>query len=57
MAEIERDHNPHGLDTKEEVPSNYISSDELLSKFSKYNIKIDDTNIPRFASNNKIKMI
>lgn len=57
MAEIERDHNPHGLDTKEEVPSNYISSDELLSKFSKYNIKIDDTNIPRFASHNNIKMI
>ena len=57
MAEIERDHNPYELDKKEEAPSNYISSAELLSKFNKYNIKIDDTNIPRFASNNKIKMI
>ena len=57
MAEIERDHNPHGLDTKEEVPSSYISGDELLSKLKKYNIKIDNTNIPRFASHNNIKMI
>ena len=57
MAEIERDPNPHRLNTKEEAPSNYISGDELLSKLSKYNIKIDDTNIPRFASNNNIKMI
>ena len=57
MAEIERDHNPHGLDTKEEVPSSYISGDKLLSKFNKYNIKIDNTNIPRFASHNNIKMI
>ena len=36
MAEIERDHNPHGLDTKEEVPSSYISGDELLIKLKKY---------------------
>jgi hypothetical protein len=50
MAEIERDHNPHGLQKKEEAPSNYISGDELLRKFNKYNIKIDHTNIPRFAS-------
>ena len=57
MAEIERDHNPHELDKKEEAPSNYISSAELLSKFNKYNIKIDDTNIPRFASHNNIKMV
>ena len=57
MAEIERDHNPHELDKKEEAPSNYISSAELLSKFSKYNLKIDDTNIPRFASHNNIKMV
>ena len=57
MAEIERDHNPHELDKKEETPSNYISSAELLSKFKKYDIKIDDTNIPRFASNNNIKMV
>ena len=57
MAEIERDHNPHGLNQKEEIPSNYISSDELLRKLSKYNIKIDDTNIPRFASHNNIKMV
>ena len=57
MAEIERDHNPHGLDKKDEAPNSYISSDELLSKFSKYNIEIDETNIPRFASNNNIKMI
>ena len=35
MAEIERDHNPHGLNQKEEIPSNYISSDELLRKLSK----------------------
>ena len=57
MSEIERDHNPHELDKKEEAPGNYISSDELLSKFIKYNIKIDDTNIPRFASHNNIKMV
>ncbi len=57
MAKIQRDHNPHGLDKKDEAPSNYISSAELLSKFNKYNIKIDDTNIPRFASNNNIKMV
>jgi len=57
MAEIERDHNPHDLVTKNEAPSNYISGDELISKFSKCNVKIDDTNIPRFASNNNIKMI
>ena len=57
MAEIERDHNPHGLQKKEEAPSNYISGDELLRKFNKYNIKIDHTNIPRFASHNNIKMI
>ena len=42
MAEIERDHNPYELDKKEEAPSNYISSAELLSKFNKYNIKIED---------------
>ena len=57
MAEVQRDHNPHGLDKKEEAPSNYISGDELLSKFNKYGIKIDHTNIPRFASHNNIKMI
>ena len=57
MAEIERDHNPHGLQKKEEAPSNYISGDELLRKFNKYNFKIDHTNIPRFASHNNIKMI
>ena len=57
MAEVQRDHNPHGLEKKEEAPSNYISGDELLRKLSKYKIKIDDTNIPRFASHNNIKMI
>ena len=57
MAEMQRDHNPHGLHKKEEAPSNYISGDELLSKLNKYGIKLDDTNIPRFASNNNIKMI
>jgi len=57
MVEIERDHNPHGLQKKKEAPSNYISGDELLGKFNKYGIKIDDTNIPRFASHNNIKMV
>ena len=57
MAEVQRDHNPHGLEKKEEAPSNYISGNELLSKFNKYGIKIDHTNIPRFASHNNIKMI
>ena len=37
MAEVQRDHNPHGLEKKEEAPSNYISGDELLRKFNKYN--------------------
>ncbi len=57
MAEELRNSNPHDLKRADEAPSNYISGDQLLSLLRKYNVKIDDTNIPRFASNQSIKMI
>jgi len=57
MAEELRNSNPHNLKRVDEEPSNYISGDQLLSLLRKYNVKIDDTNIPRFASNQNIKMI
>ena len=57
MAEAIRDSNPHDLKKYDEAPQNYISGDKLLSLLNKYSIKFDDTNIPRFASNNNLKMI
>ena len=57
MAEALRESNPHDLKKYDEAPQNYISGDELLSLLNKYSIRFDDTNIPRFASYNKIKMI
>ena len=57
MAEELRNSNPHDLKKVDEAPSNYISGDQFLSLLRKYDVKIDDTNIPRFASNNKIKMV
>ena len=56
MAE-ERESNPHDLKKYDEVPQNYISGDKLISMLNKYNIKFDDTNIPRFALNNQLKMV
>jgi len=57
MAEETRESNPHDLKKYDEAPQNYISGDKLLSLLNKYSIKFDDTNIPRFASNNNLKMI
>ena len=59
MAKTEslREVNPYDLAKKEEAPSNFISSDQLISLLNKYGIEFDDTNIPRFASNNGIDMI
>ena len=57
MAEEIRESNPHDLKKYDEAPQNYISGDKLLSLLNKYSIKFDDTNIPRFASNNNLKMI
>ena len=59
MAKLEtlREANPYDLVKKEEVPSNFISGDQLISLLNKHGIKFDDTNIPRFASHNDIKMI
>ena len=57
MAEIIRKSNPHDLKKYDEVPQNYISSDKLISLLNRYSVKFDDTNIPRFASYNDIKMI
>ena len=57
MSEQSRESNPYDLAKKEEAPSNYISGDELLSLLNKYGIEFDDTNIPRFAHYNDIKMI
>ena len=57
MADAIRESNPHDLTKHDEAPQNYISGDELLSLLDKYSVKFDDTNIPRFASNNDIKMI
>ena len=59
MAKTEslREVNPYDLAKKEEAPSNFISSDQLISLLNKYGIEFDSTNIPRFASNNGIDMI
>ena len=57
MAEVIRESNPHDLKKYDEAPQNYISGDKLISLLNKYSIKFDDTNIPRFASNNNLKMI
>ena len=57
MAEEIRESNPHDLKKYDEAPQNYISGDELLSLLDKYSVKFDDTNIPRFALNQNIKMI
>ena len=57
MAEELRNSNPYDLKKIDEAPSNYISGDQLLSLLRKYNVIVGDTNIPRFASNQKIKMI
>tara|TARA_B100001750_G_C15373539_1_gene528586 strand:- start:221 stop:706 length:486 start_codon:yes stop_codon:yes gene_type:complete len=57
MSEQLRESNPYDLVKKEEAPNNYISGDELLSLLNKYGIEFDDTNIPRFADYNEIKMI
>ena len=57
MSKELRDSNPHDLKKFDEAPNNYISGDELLSLFKKHGLKIDDTNIPRFALNNNIGMI
>tara|TARA_B100001105_G_C22050921_1_gene298158 strand:+ start:62 stop:547 length:486 start_codon:yes stop_codon:yes gene_type:complete len=57
MAEEIRESNPYDLKKYDEAPGNYISGDELLSLLNKYSIRFDDTNIPRFASYNNIKMI
>ena len=59
MAKTEslREANPYDLAKKEEAPSNFISGDQLISLLNKYGIEFDDTNIPRFASNNGIDMI
>ena len=48
--------NKYNLITVAEPPSQYISGDELLSLLKNYSIKVDTSNIPRFASNNSIKM-
>ena len=59
MAKSEslREANPFDLIKKEEAPSNFISGDQLISLLNKHGVKFDDTNIPRFASNNDINMI
>ena len=59
MAKSEplRDANPYDLVKKEEAPNNFISGDQLISLLNKHGIKFDDTNIPRFASNNQISML
>ena len=57
MTKTIRESNPHDLKKYDEAPQNYISGENLLSLFLKYSVKFDDTNIPRFASNNNIKMI
>ena len=57
MTETIRESNPHDLKKYDEAPQNYISGDKLISLLNKYSVKFDDTNIPRFASYNDIKMI
>ena len=57
MTDNIREANPHGLKKHDEAPQNYISGDNLISLLNRHDIKFDNTNIPRFASNNHIKMI
>ena len=57
MVKIIRESNPHDLKSYVKAPVNYISGEELLSLMKKNDIEIIDSNIPRFASNNKIKMV
>ena len=57
MAEEIRESNPHDLKKYDEAPQDYISGNKLISLLNKYSIKFDDTNIPRFALNQNIKMI
>ena len=57
MTEVIRESNPHDLKKYDEAPQNYISGDTLISLLSKSSVQFDDTNIPRFASNNNLKMI
>ena len=57
MAEVIRGSNPHDLKKYDEAPQNYISGDKLISLLNRYSVKFDDTNIPRFALNQNIKMI
>ena len=57
MTETIRESNPHDLKKYDEAPQNYISGNKLISLLNKYSIKFDDTNIPRFALNQNIKMI
>ena len=57
MAKIIKESNPYDLKSYEEAPFNYISGEELLSLMKKNDIEITNSNIPRFASNNKIKMV
>ena len=57
MTKTIRESNPHDLKKYDEAPQNYISGENLLSLLNKHSVKFDDTNIPRFASYNDIKMI
>ena len=57
MTETKRESNPHDLKKYDEAPQNYISGDNLISLLKKYSVKFDNTNIPRFALNQNIKMI
>ena len=57
MTETIRESNPHDLKKYDEAPQNYISGDNLINLLNKYSVKFDDTNIPRFALNQNIKMI
>jgi len=57
MTETIRESNPHDLKKYDEAPQNYISGDNLISLLKKYSVKFDNTNIPRFALNQNIKMI
>ena len=53
-----RDSNPYELKTYEEVPSNYLSAEELINYFNSHGIPFERSdNLPRFCDNNKIKMI
>ncbi|SVD52693.1 uncharacterized protein METZ01_LOCUS405547, partial [marine metagenome] len=38
-----REKNPYDLVKKEEIPSNFISGDQLISLLNKHEIKFDET--------------